>query len=511
MVTTIMTVLAIPIRIGAQASAVSLATITTDTGAFAPGNRDFRRYTTPGWCRGAAIQVRDVLRGSPVARAILDTLVDMQQDTVGVQAVAIIARSCGTHFTVAGTAVQDLPDLFELALLAQNDTLARAILARQVSLATTATERNFVQLGAFHAVLAATPTRIALAESILASLDTLKPTGIFVRLQGEVALLGALNPWTDARRIGRVADHIIALVHAHLTTPQVDSAAGAFLRIVYGVRLMAAVTAPDSLAAIVQEAQADPRMSAALADTSFPHWPLEAVIATLAMNRQLNENEHIIGQPASRLRAQFWFPPDGSASDTVQPVRDRVSLFVLGSLDNLDCVLAEPPPLGPPCFPVMASRIRQWLARYGAAGLTITIVQQYSGANNLYGWLTPAEEAEHLRWFFQEYWHLPVTVALQVPEWATLPLPDGRRYITTPTQIGRWPWRVTGDVVLIGRNGTVLAIRRTLGATPTAAARFDALLDWAIRSPAAVLAPTEEAPPAQATGARPTPSRALQQ
>ena len=45
-----------------------LATITTDTGAFAPGHRDFARYDNPGLCRAAALVTREDYGGHLLPR-----------------------------------------------------------------------------------------------------------------------------------------------------------------------------------------------------------------------------------------------------------------------------------------------------------------------------------------------------------------------------------------------------------------------------------------------------------
>ncbi|HXC25531.1 MAG TPA: hypothetical protein VNU46_06410 [Gemmatimonadaceae bacterium] len=481
----------------AVAVPASLATITADTGAFAPGNRDFTRFTTPVWCWAAAAHTREVLRGRLAAQTVLDTLTDPLRDTIGAQEVAVVARACGARFTVAGTAVPDLRYLFGLAVFAQNDTLAQAVLVREVTLATTAAERDTRQLAALHSALAATPARVSLAEAIMVALDA--RGSVLARMQGHAALLALWETSPVAEHHAQQEEaRILALVHAMpaagLSSPEV----GAVVRAVYRARLAAAfLTHPDSLAGIVQAAQAEPLLPGPPGDDSFPHdptfphWSLAAVLAQLGPVDTSGATDALIGHPPRPLQADFWFPAGGAAGQRgggrtpILPVRGTVSLVVVGQLDGLAC--AEYQMLGgmaqerERCFAPVAARVRHWLAAYGRAGLSVTVVARAVFANSLFGSLTPAAEAARLRWFIQDYWQLPVTVAVQVQGHTVLPAPDGRRYVTTLPQLSEWAAHGgtggVGDVFLTGRDGKLMAITDVLAAS----SQFDALLRWAMR------------------------------
>src|ERR1035437_7796607 len=75
-----------------------LATITTDTGAFAPGHRDFSRYDTPGLCLAAAKWTRHVLHRTLEAHDSLFLLRETpERDILGSGGTAAIAQTCATH------------------------------------------------------------------------------------------------------------------------------------------------------------------------------------------------------------------------------------------------------------------------------------------------------------------------------------------------------------------------------------------------------------------------------
>jgi hypothetical protein len=110
------------------------------------------------------------------------------------------------------------------------------------------------------------------------------------------------------------------------------------------------------------------------------------------------------------------------------------------------------------------------LAQYGSHGLTVTVMSatkrwidygDYLPA--LAGPFTPAEEAEIIRKYYQEYERLPVTVGIQVRRFTQRPAPDGRFDQVEP--VVSIPGYCEGGVlnegdfgcaVLAGRDGTVL-------------------------------------------------------
>ena len=58
---------------------------------------------------------------------------DMPAEDTQPTGVTTVARTCGMRFTRVGTVGQELADLFDLAILEQNDSLADAVLAQRLT------------------------------------------------------------------------------------------------------------------------------------------------------------------------------------------------------------------------------------------------------------------------------------------------------------------------------------------------------------------------------------------
>lgn len=436
----------------------ALATITTDTGAFAPGHKDFAHYTTPALCGGAAAMARwVVMRQYPA----------VQDDSFGLGAAAQVARTCGARFTAANTKPEDLRLLYELELYAQQDTEAEALAQRLVPAGTAATVRDTLELGLLQ--LALDDGRAAVAETLWTRLDR---AGGLARLDNGV--LGHLwqpeymreNPdgtlWAahlPAVWRRRAVEQMIALeIQPARRTVQI-----AYNRVynAYSVLLEAAAfQSPDSLVAVAHRAQHDlalfPRLLVhawegtawKYADKDWAHVPLDTLIANVGPFwlgfAQLTGHLR-----APRLTADYFYPARGQpARDTVWPVPGKVTLLCSGAKSEL--------PYGTQGYRwdsdlQQAADIREWMRRYGPAGLVVAIVRPAAGINDWLGFgkphtsladgielvqsMAPAQEAEAWRWLEQDYLKLPVAVAVQVRHSTFLPEPDGRRITTT-----RLPW-----------------------------------------------------------------------
>jgi hypothetical protein len=473
--------------------AAQLATITTDTGAFAPGHRDFSHYDTPGLCRAAARVTRASFQYSLAAQAVDDTL---SEDTIGVGGTAPVARACGARFTLANATGRDLGDLFDLALHEQNDTLAQAVLAKLVAQAATPGARAAIWVFGLQSYLLF--GRLVAAEA-LAQLDMHGAVVDSTPMMMHFLLGKYFDRNGDTVRFRREIEKEIE----HLPSDRNQDyfwARKAF----QDLMRLAAIGHPDSMPAVAQQAQSvlktytveaqvpdiskDDRYSrnisvdSVLQFTGYVPWDrlsLDSVIVQLAPAWYTYRRKHG-GAVAPRLQADYWFPAPGHpSSDTLRPVQGKIDLICLGGdmIDDRDVVFD-----GMPLYSgyQQAAHIRRWLSQYGAAGLEVTIVRPVSGwlvadhlQNSQYRlFQTFAEEAPLWRWYAQEYEQLPVTVAVQVRHDQWLPQPDGRRWSEPETQVyqyfvpekkqlalGKQFRNATGgpgSCTIIGRDGVIL-------------------------------------------------------
>jgi hypothetical protein len=173
---------------GASPLPSALAAITTDTGDFAPGHRDFSRYATPTWCL-LAVQQDQATRRNPLStQTALDTL-DLVvgrprlEDTLFAR-VARVARACTAQFPVAKTGPNELSALYMVAVVARDDALTDAVLRQLLTLAPTDAVRLDLLVWAIEQEITAQPTRVAAADSLMAQLDARGEAAAVARLRG---------------------------------------------------------------------------------------------------------------------------------------------------------------------------------------------------------------------------------------------------------------------------------------------------------------------------------------
>lgn len=463
----------------------SLTTITTDTGALAPGDRDFSRYSNLALCLLADLRERTLLRSNVTASAVLDTLHDLQTDTVATKRVAAVAQACGgTRLTVTGTPSLELPFLTLVALDAGDDSVSLAAALRFAAAAPDTThmlqtldwaERTFLY--------DVPPARVALAETVVTRIDALGPSATFAQMAAHARLL---NFWMAARNYPRAAaeaERILVTRHrvtSPLAPPDAGRGDGNVLNAYRALMARAFWARTDSLATIARRAQADirqwlvdPRRERDFADLSKE--PVDSVVLDLApgLYRALASRRHppppdttgcwnygrghdcsyLEGRELIPLQADAWFPAAGV--DTVQPVPGKVTLEV--GADGW-CTIAYKVGEEEHCFAPIATAIRRWLARYGAAGLTVTVVIATGDETLMDGAVLPGQFAARARWYFQDYLRLPVTVAVEYSKYVYLPLPDGRRERGDKTQFQQYhfPLAINGYTMLFGRDRRVL-------------------------------------------------------
>ena len=464
----------------------SLATITTDTGALAPGDRDYSRYPNLAFCVLAAERQQALLRSSVTAHAVLDTLRDRQADTVGFTRVAAVARACaGSRLTVAGTAVSALPFLIELAVDAGADTVALAASLRDAASAPDTAHAIRALAWAEQLFLEAAPARVALAETVATRLDALGPSMVAAQMDAHETLL---DFWLAARNYARAAPEAERLLAARhrvaglVLTPDSGTVDPSVLKAYRALMARAFWARTDSLRAIARRAQADirqllvdPKQEPVFAKLS--KMPLDSLVLELAPSlygavtrlqspsppehigcwgqQGAHDCQHLQGRELIPLQADAWFPAAGV--DTMQPVPGKVTLAVGAAAW---CTMAYQVGDEEHCFAPIATAIRRWLARYSPAGLTVTVVIATSEQTLMDGSVVPAQFAARARWYFQDYLRLPVTVAVENTQYLYLPPPDGRREPGNLTQFRKYGGPasdgINGRMLLFGRDRRVL-------------------------------------------------------
>ena len=416
----------------------------TDTGDYAPGHRDFARYTTPLFCVAAARTEVQYARRTAALTAAAYVLQHTapEQDTLPAS-VTRVARTCGVHFLdqpVAHMAAADLPALFALALLARQDTIAQAILARSATLAPTEAARQQVWLDGLDTLLHAEPARVAAATALLAQWTAQGPSGVALHLEGAARFLTFWRQHFDRARMRDGADALLRL-EPDTTQPVATKIAllSGRLAAYRALWQLAAVDHPDSLAAVGRRVVQD--LQRPIWD--MPGWqqlPLikwvrefqsmrhdaDALRAWATDESQAFSNVRIDSQPMFPLKAAYWIAPTGAtARDTVvRPTPGRVSLYVRPVIDcyndELNAAWGDKT-----CTPVI-DRLTRWQRRYGGQGLQIIVIGYSSWEGALYsGPLAPVAQAEAIGWYVHQFAQLPVPVAVQPLGVTRFPAPDG--------------------------------------------------------------------------------------
>jgi hypothetical protein len=462
------------------------ATLTTDTGDYASGHRDFARYTTPLLCVEAARTEAAYARRTAGVAAAAYTLQHTapEQDTLPAT-VTRVARACGAHFLdqpVTQMDAADLPVLLPLALLAHQDTLAQAILARSAELAPTAAARQQVWLNGLDALLRAEPARVEAATALVAQWNRLGRSAVALQVGGASRFLAFWQQHFDRARMQEGAEALLQL-EPDTTQPVATKISLLSGRVdAYGALWqLAAVDHPDSLTAVGQRVVQD--LQRPVWDMpGWQHFKLKWVrefqserhdadaLRAFAMEKSdAFLNLRVDGQPMAPLGATYWrSPTDAPERDTVRPTPGRVSLFVRPDIACYNDELYES--WGEKKCTQAIDRLARWQRMYGGSGLQITVVG-YSTDGALYsGPLAPAVQADAIAWYVHQFAQLPVTVAVQSFGIMRRPAPDGTLgyEFTGPfdqqLKYGEGSWQNTlsvltdraGRVVYVGPDDAVL-------------------------------------------------------
>jgi hypothetical protein len=407
-----------------------LASITTDTGAFAPGHRDWSRYTTLEMCLAAVAHTRDVLRRSIEAQAAADLLSRTPERDTLPRGVVQIARACGRRFTLAGVASKDLDLLFTLALYANDDSLAHAAWVRRVAAATTDSAQAQILSETLQGYLGAEPARLSATAEVVDRLDALGPSVLMARLQARYALQTfclAAGQWTCLRQ---EAEQTVTLAQ-DLPTAAFSAGDGYVTWAAFqAIARQMVLHAPDSLPVLAMRLrqfatrpayahylqQCNPRSKGCLKILAGPSRPFD-LLAVLDLGS--DTARRTVSPP---IQAAYWFPATGR--DTVHPALGTVSLVVrvpancfvwIGLIEGY-------------CDHVYAA-VRGWLATYGTEHVDVTMVTTSVPGQFEDDPMSSADAARRVRGFFQKHLQLPVTVAvLPLPVEQQMPTPDSRWY-----------------------------------------------------------------------------------
>lgn len=409
----------------------SLATITTDTGAFAPGDKNFSHYQVPGLCLTAARNTLFVLRRSLAASEYVDSIEKVAPERETVPApVTTIARACGAHFTVAGTAVHDLPDLFDLALFEGNDALARAALDRRVALQSGALDRDTVLQTAIGWYLTAQPARVAAAETTVMQVEALggrQAQQLSWSLAAHEQLLRYAEATSEWPLLRREAEQMLTLSYrapGGVTNAVEDDYVYQAVILAYEKLTEADVVEhPDSLYALAQQVQqalrhVHPRGQEKY--QTFADVPRDTMLKWLvptSLSGAIHGQHADSGLVLPPLTATFWYParpahwPPGAGpvSMIVRPVVGGDEGVVRDACLYYDQEILSSWTIH--CYGGLVRSVRQWTALYGSK-LAITILVPTRGRAIRSILLPPASEADTLAWYFRDYLKLPVTVAV---------------------------------------------------------------------------------------------------
>ena len=423
--------------------------LAVDTGDFAAMPPTYVRYTTPLWCLAAAnIAKHMAQRPLMVQTARITGILRLADDTLPAS-VATVARTCGARFTLANTANDDVPALFDLALLSHDEPTATTILTALVARAETPTAKAQQLLWGINEYLAASPARIEAAEATAIRLDAIPAVPWQLQVEARSALLRMTSRYGDRADMQTVLEQLVAITRAHIANASADQSDGieALVR-GYGELLKSTwLATPDSAAVIAQQMQAlfsPPAVHRSLAQfctqqaATQSAYKCQAPVGTTPMDRiplpqlitaVLNMNNMFLASatptPAPPLRADFLFPAPvtgtHTTADTTVPTAGRVTVLFHARSEGGGCADNESM-----CGLDDMLQLKTLLTRY-RSDMAATVLVDAMPTTPLDVSATPSEVAQGYRWYFQQYLGLPVTVAVRMRQLVQqLPAPDGR-------------------------------------------------------------------------------------
>jgi hypothetical protein len=386
-----------------------------DTGRMMPGDRDFSRYT-PAMC----IEAMESVRNSIWRHFERDTAgIPPDRDTLPTAALAA-GKACAAQFTVAGTAPRDLWNLRRLALVIGDESMAEAVTARQLTLASTDTGRAEVLLEAVEAYAEARPIRIAGMQAVLAQLDAMGPSARIARLFAHETVAGYSATVFDTTAMLREARAIRALIPS-LTNEEKDEFFGALVSAYQTETRVAWFRVQDSTLRFVVD------MIFQVAQRELGFAPCSSIGKQLQGMRMLVTSLAASASGrAPRIRAAYWYNDSAGVS---YPQPGKVTL--VWSLSN-------------DWLPRLAM-FRRLQEKYGPQGFQVVVVAPEDG----HSWASPPQsaldEANTLAWYYLEHFHLPFVLAVD-----TAPRRKG-----ASTAFGAAYRSPAGAQAIIGRDGMI--------------------------------------------------------
>jgi hypothetical protein len=335
--------------------------------------------------------------------------------------------------------------LFTLALRADADSVAQAVVTRQLAVATDVAAQTDVLQAAVDGYLEAQPTRWAAATAAAAQIDASKVTAA-KKLKAHWSLLTyAVNHW-DVPMVKAEAERLIT-IGQKAPMAEVQYAWEPILRAYAALGSVAYVEAPDSVMAVMARAKAD--LGRYPPASEWPDGiPYSLIMRTQFKSISVEQVRNVLlpfnakqyaGRPVPPVTASYWFP---KPPDRWPPGNGRVSLIdyggaLMGRCSRDDAgVLLFPISRSIGCRPLY-TWLPLWTRRYGEQ-LDITLVSPDEGDAVRSITLSPAAEADSVRWFYQEHLKLPVRVGVVRSALRQLPGVDGRILRRDTTALGNF-------------------------------------------------------------------------
>jgi hypothetical protein len=419
----------------------SLATITTDTGAFSPGNKNFSRYT-PWMCVAAVHQEQQVIHRSLSDLNHYEWLQVFapERDTIAMAA-RTIAQKCERRFLLSKSPSTDLPALFTLALMAGHDSLARTVLLRQLAEAKDSAQRQKVLADAVDGYVKAEPARLADATWAADKADSFALAEHANSLPVHLPLLYSASLAFDQPRLRAEARRILALgkqLDFHAIRYEDVPLIMAWME----VCKVAFVEHPDSVLALVQQAKTDlsrfplgPTFPPGITWTPWQAFDFAHASIPRVRNFMLPFNPDRYQGPNAfpAIDAQYWFP----SAPKLWPPHGAVTLV----LYDFGCVRGPvvEPRFGPQnVCALFNSTIPEWQAKYGSQ-FELTVVEVTAGHVLRGNVLTSAQEADSIAWYYRTYKKDSATrvAVVRGAQMEIVPSPDGRQAHWDSTALGR--------------------------------------------------------------------------
>jgi hypothetical protein len=354
-----------------------------------PGHLDYSRYQTPSVCVQAALSAARVAE-----RAQLDTAPYAPERDSLPPAAITVAQQCGDHFRVPDVAQRELLSLVQLSLMTGRDTVARAAANRWLSLLPDPEARGWAMYALVQSYVSARPSRFDDAKQLVAQMDSLGTSAIAPRINAHGVLVHDAEERFDVPSIEREAFAALRLYPMLVGETRNDVTFGGGSA-VFSILWAELYRAPGTAVNRVMD----------MASQAGYRWPGD----TTTVRQYMHTIVAPIGHAPPPLSAQHWYGPHGQDN---WPVPGKVSLLMMASPDGSVFAYSR------------YALIRRLHERYGDS-LNITLMTKTAGYIRDSPPLTPEQEADSLRQYFQGYLELPVTVG--VAETPFRYLPDGRR------------------------------------------------------------------------------------